>query len=176
MTPMPPLRLKHDYNLGRLMSSKFRAWWNTILIMINDNGVTEGLDVYNANTVPRSVWQVETVLFLLEMVGKWKPKLNLHLDLLPTANWQVPPSPEDLIPKLEVKACSPWSSTPRTGARNAYSFIMLPAGPAIRHIHKIYHGRSTPRNHLRFAATIAVVRMPSIHESVLPSESLNGAA
>ena len=40
-----------DFNLGRLM--KFLEETNrdkeTIVIMINDNGVTEGLDVYNAN-------------------------------------------------------------------------------------------------------------------------------
>jgi arylsulfatase A-like enzyme len=40
-----------DYNLGRLM--KFLKDTgrdeDTIVIMVNDNGVTEGLDVYNAN-------------------------------------------------------------------------------------------------------------------------------
>ena len=40
-----------DHNLGRLMKflKDTRRDRNTILIMVNDNGVTEGLDVYNAH-------------------------------------------------------------------------------------------------------------------------------
>ena len=40
-----------DYNLGRLMRflKDSNLEQNTILIIINDNGVTEGLDIYNAN-------------------------------------------------------------------------------------------------------------------------------
>ena len=82
-----------DFNLGRLM--KFLEETNrdkeTIVIMINDNGVTEGLDVYNANMRgPKcSAWEGGTRAFSFwRWPGKWTPRvlgnLTAHLDVLPT--------------------------------------------------------------------------------------------
>ena len=68
-----------DYNLGRLM--KFLKDTgrdeDTIVIMVNDNGVTEGLDVYNANMSRSKVLSLGrwyTCLFLLEMAGQMETK------------------------------------------------------------------------------------------------------
>ncbi len=92
-----------DYNLGRLMNflKETGRDENTILIMVNDNGVTEGLDVYNAKMRgPKcSAWEGGTRAFSFwRWPGKWKPKvmgnLTAHLDVLPTlcdlAGVQVP--------------------------------------------------------------------------------------
>ena len=82
-----------DYNLGRLMKflKKSGRDQNTVVIMVNDNGVTEGLDVYNANMRgPKcSAWQGGTRAFSFwRWPGKWKPRvlenLTAHLDVLPT--------------------------------------------------------------------------------------------
>ncbi len=106
-----------DYNLGRLM--KFLKDTgrdeNTVLIMVNDNGVTEGLDVYNANMRgPKcSAWQGGTRAFSFwRWTGKWKPKvlqnLSSHLDVLPTlcelAGAAIPPK---LQPRLEGTSLLP---------------------------------------------------------------------
>ena len=82
-----------DFNLGRLMKflKKTNRDEDTIVIMINDNGVTEGLDVYNANMRgPKcSAWEGGTRAFSFwRWPGKWKPRvlgnLTAHLDILPT--------------------------------------------------------------------------------------------
>ena len=82
-----------DHNLGRLMKflKDTRRDQNTILIMVNDNGVTEGLDVYNAHMRgPKcSAWHGGTRAFSFwRWPGKWKPRtlenLTAHLDVLPT--------------------------------------------------------------------------------------------
>ena len=82
-----------DYNLGRLM--KFLKDRNkdneTIVIIMNDNGVTEGLDIYNANMrgAKCSAWEGGTRAFSFwRWPVKWKPKvvnnLAAHIDVLPT--------------------------------------------------------------------------------------------
>ena len=111
-----------DYNLGRLM--KFLKDTDrekeTIVIMINDNGVTEGLDVYNANMRGSkcSAWEGGTRAFSFwRWPGIWHPKtvgnLTAHLDILPTlcglAGAEIPQSVKrnldgfDLRPVLESK-------------------------------------------------------------------------
>ena len=100
-----------DYNLGRLM--KFLKDSNrekeTIVIMINDNGVTEGLDVYNANMRGSkcTAWEGGSRAFSFwRWKGKWKPKiinnLTAHLDILPTlCDLTETPVPANLKKKLE---------------------------------------------------------------------------
>ena len=68
-----------DYNIGRLM--KFLKDTgrdeDTIVIMVNDNGVTEGLDVYNAHMRWSQVLRVgrwHPGLFILEMAGQLEAK------------------------------------------------------------------------------------------------------
>ena len=82
-----------DFNLGRLMQflKESNRDNDTIIIMLNDNGVTEGLDVYNANMRgPKcSAWEGGTRAFSFwRWPGKWKPRvlgnLTAHLDILPT--------------------------------------------------------------------------------------------
>lgn len=116
-----------DYNLGRLM--KFLKETNrdqdTIVIMMNDNGVTEGLDIYNAGMRGSkcSAWEGGTRAFSFwRWPGKWKPQvvdhLTAHLDVFPTlcelASIQIPKEIENklegfnLSPLLEVKSDTKW--------------------------------------------------------------------
>ena len=57
-----------DFNLGRLMKflKETERGQDTIIVMINDNGVTEGLDIYNAN-MARNVSMGRWYLAFLEM-------------------------------------------------------------------------------------------------------------
>jgi arylsulfatase A-like enzyme len=82
-----------DYNLGRLMKflKNTDREEETIVIMINDNGVTEGLDVYNANMRGSkcTIWEGGSRAFSFwRWPKKWKsktvPNLTAHLDILPT--------------------------------------------------------------------------------------------
>ena len=108
-----------DFNLGRLMKflKSRKLDEDTIVIMINDNGGTEGLDVYNAKMRgPKcSAWEGGTRFSFWRWPGKWKPKvlnnLTAHLDVLPTlcklANAVIPQELNDkfrgfsLLPLLE---------------------------------------------------------------------------
>ncbi len=100
-----------DFNLGRLMQflKKSNLEEKTILIMVNDNGVTEGLDIYNANMRgPKcSAWEGGTRAFSFwRWPGKWKPKtvnnLTAHLDILPTlCDLTTTEIPESLRKKLD---------------------------------------------------------------------------
>jgi arylsulfatase A-like enzyme len=111
-----------DFNLGRLMKflRETERDQDTIIVMINDNGVTEGLDIYNANMRgPKcSAWEGGTRAFSFwRWPGKWRPKimhnLTAHLDVLPTlcqlAEAKIPKNLESklegysLIPLLESK-------------------------------------------------------------------------
>lgn len=82
-----------DDNLGRLDNflEKRKLEEDTIVIFINDNGVTVGLDVYNAGMRgPKcTVWEGGTRAFSFWKWGsKWKPNtvesLTAHLDVVPT--------------------------------------------------------------------------------------------
>ena len=82
-----------DDNLGRLDNflEKRNLEEDTIVIFINDNGVTVGLDVYNAGMRgPKcTVWEGGTRAFSFWKWGtKWQPNtvesLTAHLDVVPT--------------------------------------------------------------------------------------------
>ena len=100
-----------DFNLGRLMKflKQTERDKDTIIVMINDNGVTEGLDIYNANMRgPKcSAWEGGTRAFSFwRWPNKWQPKvldnLTAHLDVLPTLCELVEADiPEELEAKLE---------------------------------------------------------------------------
>lgn len=100
-----------DFNLGRLMKflEETERDKDTIIVMINDNGVTEGLDIYNANMRgPKcSAWEGGTRAFSFwRWSNKWKPKvmnnLTAHLDVLPTlCELAEADIPKELEAKLE---------------------------------------------------------------------------
>ncbi|KRP36782.1 MAG: hypothetical protein ABS34_05860 [Opitutaceae bacterium BACL24 MAG-120322-bin51] len=82
-----------DQNLGRLTAFlKERGLEeDTILIFINDNGVTEGLDVYNAGMRGSkcTIWEGGTrAMSFWKWPGQWTPRtvnnLAAHIDVLPT--------------------------------------------------------------------------------------------
>ena len=100
-----------DYNLGRLMKflSDTNREQDTIIIMVNDNGVTEGLDIYNANMRGSkcTAWEGGSRAFSFwRWKGIWKPKiinnLTAHLDILPTlCDLTDTPLPTSLKEELE---------------------------------------------------------------------------
>lgn len=82
-----------DANVGRLLTSldENELGQNTIVIFVNDNGVTAGLDVYNAGMRGSkcSIWEGGSrAMSFWRWPGRWKPKrvdaLTAHLDVLPT--------------------------------------------------------------------------------------------
>ena len=82
-----------DYNVGRLLAylEENALDENTIVIFMNDNGVTKGLDVYNAGMRGSkcSIWEGGTrAMSFWRWPGTWKPKkvekLTAHIDVLPT--------------------------------------------------------------------------------------------
>lgn len=82
-----------DMNVGRMEAFlKERGLEeNTIVIFMNDNGVTKGLDVYNAGMrgCKCTIWQGGTrAMSFWKWPGRWKPQtvdnLTAHLDVLPT--------------------------------------------------------------------------------------------
>jgi arylsulfatase A-like enzyme len=112
-----------DQNLGRLNAflKKRDLEENTIVIFMNDNGVTEGLDVYNAGMrgCKATVWQGGTrAMSFWKWPGTWEPKtvdnLTAHLDVLPTlcelAGAEIPEKVQDelegfsLMPLLNGKS------------------------------------------------------------------------
>jgi arylsulfatase A-like enzyme len=100
-----------DHNVGRLLTflEKQKLDQNTIVIFMNDNGVTKGLDVYNANMRGSkcTIWEGDSrAMSFWRWPGTWKPKkvdkLTAHLDVLPTlcelAGAEIPAA---LKPQLE---------------------------------------------------------------------------
>ncbi len=100
-----------DYNLGRLVDflRERDLEENTILVFMNDNGQTEGLDVYNAGMrgCKATIWEGGSrAMSFWKWPGHWKPhtvdNLTAHLDVLPTlcelAGVDIP---EKLQPELE---------------------------------------------------------------------------
>ncbi|MCX6854536.1 MAG: arylsulfatase [Verrucomicrobia bacterium] len=82
-----------DYNLGRLTKHlhEQKLEDNTILIFMNDNGETHGLDVFNAGMRGSkcTIWQGGSrAMSFWKWAGKWQPhavqNLTAHLDVLPT--------------------------------------------------------------------------------------------
>jgi arylsulfatase A-like enzyme len=82
-----------DHNLGRLMQHlrERKLEDNTILVFMNDNGQTHGLDVFNAGMRGSkcTIWQGGSrAISFWKWAGKWAPhkvgNLTAHLDVLPT--------------------------------------------------------------------------------------------
>ncbi|MBK8035989.1 MAG: arylsulfatase [Verrucomicrobiaceae bacterium] len=100
-----------DYNLGRLMAHlrERKLDENTILVFMNDNGETHGLDVYNAGMRGSkcTIWQGGyRAMSFWKWAGKWQPHqvhhLTAHLDVLPTlCDLAGVTLPADLAPKLD---------------------------------------------------------------------------
>jgi arylsulfatase A-like enzyme len=137
-----------DQNLGRLTAFlKERGLdENTIVIFMNDNGVTEGLDVYNAGMrgCKATIWQGGTrAMSFWKWPGKWAPKtaenLTAHLDVLPTlcelAGAEIP---EDVQSELQGFSLVPllngtsWDHDDRYLYQNVGRW---PAGTAASHKH-----------------------------------------
>lgn len=100
-----------DYNVGRLLKflEERELDEDTIIIFMNDNGQTWGLDVYNADMrgCKCTIWHGGSrAMSFWRWPGRWKPhtveNLTAHLDVLPTlcelAGAEIP---ADLRPKLE---------------------------------------------------------------------------
>lgn len=82
-----------DYNIGRVL--KFLEERNldksTIIVFMNDNGATMGLDVYNAGMrgCKCTIWEGGSrAMSFWRCPDRWKPhqvdKLSAHIDVLPT--------------------------------------------------------------------------------------------
>jgi len=116
-----------DYNVGRLMEflEETGRDENTVVLFINDNGVTEGLDVYNAGMrgCKATAWEGGTrAMSFWRWPNHWEPRtvnnLSAHLDVLPTlcelAGVEVPESLQSelegfsLMPILEAKDDISW--------------------------------------------------------------------
>jgi arylsulfatase A-like enzyme len=106
-----------DYNLGRILNHlRDRGLEkDTIIVWMNDNGETHGLDVYNAGMrgCKATAWQGGSrAMSFWKWPGKWQPhavqNLTAHLDVLPTlcevAGAKIP---ADLAPKLEGHSLCP---------------------------------------------------------------------
>lgn len=106
-----------DYNLGLLLDflEEKKLDENTILIFMNDNGETMGLDLYNADMrgCKCTIWHGGSrAMSFWRWPGKWQPhkadNLTAHLDVLPTlcelAGAEIP---KDLQPKLDGFSLTP---------------------------------------------------------------------
>jgi arylsulfatase A-like enzyme len=137
-----------DQNVGRLTAFlKERGLdENTIVMLMNDNGETEGLDVYNAGMrgCKCTIWEGGTrAMSFWKWPGHWKPRvvnnLTAHLDVLPTlcelAGAQIP---DTLQPELEGFSLLPllkggdWAHNDRILYHNVGRW---PSGTAASHKH-----------------------------------------
>lgn len=100
-----------DWNVGRILRFLDEQGLdrNTIVIVMNDNGATVGVNLWNAGMrgVKTTVWEGgHRALSLWRFPGRWQPatvnKLTAHLDFLPTlCDLTGTAIPETLKPKLE---------------------------------------------------------------------------
>jgi len=116
-----------DYNVGRLLKflGEHGLEKDTILLFMNDNGQTKGLDVYNAGMrgCKCTIWEGGSrAMSLWRWPGHWTPhkvdNLTAHLDVLPTlcelAGVGLPKELQSelegftLVPLLEAKAPLSW--------------------------------------------------------------------
>lgn len=116
-----------DYNIGRLLDylDEQGLAEDTIVILMNDNGATYGLDVYNAGMrgCKCTIWEGGTrAMSFWRWPGKWQPhkvdNLTAHLDVLPTlcelAGADIPEDLQaqlegySLVPLLESKKAISW--------------------------------------------------------------------
>ena len=113
-----------DYNLGRLTEflREQKLDGNTILIFMNDNGQTHGLDVFNANMRGSkcTIWQGGSrAMSFWKWTDKWRPhqvnNLTSHLDVLPTlCDLAGAAIPDKLQPKLEGFSLRPLLESTRS--------------------------------------------------------------
>ncbi len=108
-----------DMNLGRMMKfldetqdprwSGHKLRENTVVVLMNDNGATHGLDVFNAGMrgCKCTIWYGGSrAISFWSWPGKWTPhsveQLTAHLDVLPTiCQLADAPVPAKLQPQIE---------------------------------------------------------------------------
>jgi len=100
-----------DWNVGRLMAflEEEGLDLNTILIVMNDNGATVGVNLWNADMrgVKTTAWEGgHRALSLWRFPGRWQPgtvdKLTAHLDVFPTlAEYAGIDIPDEVSTRLE---------------------------------------------------------------------------
>jgi len=145
-----------DYNMGRLMAflDEKKLSDNTIVIFMNDNGQTEGLDVYNANMrgCKATIWEGGSrAISFWKWKGQWTPfssrKLTAHLDVLPTlcelagADIPIELKPQldgySLIPLLQAGKDTAWKND-----RILFHHVARwPSGTAAAHQHALCGAR-----------------------------------
>ena len=141
-----------DYNLGRLVTflEERDLEKNTILVFMNDNGQTEGLDIYNARMrgCKATIWEGGSRAFSFwKWPGQWKPhtvdNLTAHLDVLPTfcalagakiaEDLQAELEGFSLLPLLESEEAIDWHP-----GRMLYHHVgRWPSGTAASHKHSM---------------------------------------
>lgn len=139
-----------DENLGFLLEflKEKKLEENTILVFMNDNGETKGLDVFNAGMrgCKCTIWHGGSrAMSFWRWPGKWQPHtdehLTAHLDVLPTlcelAGAEIPDTLQaklegfSLLPLLENKEAVSWHED-----RLLYQHVARwPAGLAASHKH-----------------------------------------
>ncbi|MEY3894487.1 MAG: Arylsulfatase [Verrucomicrobiota bacterium] len=150
-----------DDNVGRILNflKERDIEKNTIVIYMNDNGVTEGLDVYNASMrgCKCTVWEGGTrAMSLWRWPGKWPAhtvkNLTAHLDVLPTlCEVAGLKPPEALASKLEGFSLTPLLESDKPAEwheeRMLFSHVgRWPGGLAAAHKHAMCSVRQ--RHHL----------------------------
>lgn len=139
-----------DYNVGRLTDFLDQRGLsdNTVVVFMNDNGQTEGLDVYNAGMrgCKCTIWEGGSrAMSFWKWPGHWQPhtvdNLTAHLDVFPTlceiAGVEIP---KTLEPKLEGLSMVPLfeSETPIVWNDDRILFHHVgrwPSGLAASHRH-----------------------------------------
>ncbi|MDA8964621.1 arylsulfatase [bacterium] len=111
-----------DYNVGRILKflKERDLEKNTIVVFMNDNGVTEGLDVYNAGMRGSkcTIWEGGSrAMSFWKWPGQWPAhkvdKLTAHLDVLPTlCDYAGAELPNELQQKLEGFSLRPLLESP----------------------------------------------------------------
>ena len=106
-----------DYNVGRLQKflEEKKLDQDTIIVFMNDNGATEGLDVYNAGMrgCKCTIWEGGSrAISFWRCPSRWKPhqvdNLSAHIDVLPTlcelAGVALPPKLQSELDGFSLRA------------------------------------------------------------------------
>lgn len=139
-----------DDNVGRILKflKERDLEKNTIVVFMNDNGVTEGLDLYNAGMRGSkcTIWEGGSrAMSFWRLPGQWPAhkvdKLTAHLDVLPTlCDYAGAKLPAELQQKLEGFSLRPLLESPTPEAwhddRILYQHVARwPSGRAASHKH-----------------------------------------